>query len=99
MSWSVADVPDLAGRRAVVTGANAGLGLEIVHVLAAHGADVVLACRNAREGRAMPSTRSAGGPPRPGSRCAPSTWPTSTASPRSPTGWTAGSTCWSTTPG
>ena len=49
MSWSVADVPDLAGRRAVVTGANAGLGLEIVHVLAARGADVVLACRNARK--------------------------------------------------
>jgi protochlorophyllide reductase len=46
MSWTPADIPDLTGRRAVVTGANAGLGLEIVHALAARGADVVLACRN-----------------------------------------------------
>lgn len=46
MSWTPADVPDLTGRRAVVTGANAGLGLEIVHALAARGAEVVLACRD-----------------------------------------------------
>ncbi len=46
MSWTPADIPDLTGRRAVVTGANSGLGLEIVHALAARGAEVVLACRN-----------------------------------------------------
>jgi protochlorophyllide reductase len=46
MSWTPADIPDLTGRRAVVTGANAGLGLEVVHALAARGAEVVLACRN-----------------------------------------------------
>ncbi len=46
MSWTAADIPALDGRRAVVTGANAGLGLEITRALAAAGAEVVLACRN-----------------------------------------------------
>jgi NAD(P)-dependent dehydrogenase (short-subunit alcohol dehydrogenase family) len=46
MVWTPADIPALDGRRAVVTGANAGLGLEITRHLAAAGAEVVLACRN-----------------------------------------------------
>lgn len=46
MAWTPADIPDLTGRRAIVTGSNAGLGLEIATELAAHGADVTLACRN-----------------------------------------------------
>ncbi len=52
MGWTPADIPDLTGRRAVVTGANAGLGLQVAHGLAAHGADVVLACRNAAKAEA-----------------------------------------------
>jgi NAD(P)-dependent dehydrogenase (short-subunit alcohol dehydrogenase family) len=44
--WTATQVPDQSGRIALVTGASAGLGLETAKVLAAHGATVVLACRD-----------------------------------------------------
>lgn len=46
MSWTVADIPDLSGRTAVVTGANGGLGLETARALAGAGAHVVMAARD-----------------------------------------------------
>ncbi|MGH2888617.1 MAG: oxidoreductase, partial [Solirubrobacteraceae bacterium] len=49
--WTAAEIPDLAGRTAVVTGANSGLGLVTARELAAHGADVILACRDRERGQ------------------------------------------------
>jgi NAD(P)-dependent dehydrogenase (short-subunit alcohol dehydrogenase family) len=50
--WSIDDIPDLAGRTAVVTGANSGLGFESALALARSGAEVVLACRDQAKGAA-----------------------------------------------
>lgn len=44
------DIPDMAGRTVLVTGANSGLGLETAYHLAARGATVVMACRSVQRG-------------------------------------------------
>jgi NAD(P)-dependent dehydrogenase (short-subunit alcohol dehydrogenase family) len=44
--WTAADIGDLSGRTALITGASAGIGLEIARVLAARGALIVMACRD-----------------------------------------------------
>ena len=50
--WTAADMPSQTGRRAIVTGANSGLGFETALALAAHGADVTLAVRDTAKGEA-----------------------------------------------
>jgi NAD(P)-dependent dehydrogenase (short-subunit alcohol dehydrogenase family) len=44
--WTTANVPDLAGKVIIVTGANSGLGFEAAKEFARKRAQTVLACRN-----------------------------------------------------
>ena len=51
-SFSTADVPDIPGKRVIVTGANSGIGRAAAQALAAAGAQVTLAVRNLDKGHA-----------------------------------------------
>ncbi len=51
---------DLSGRRALITGASSGIGVETTRALAAAGAEVVLAVRNVDAGKEIAAT--IGGP-------------------------------------
>jgi NAD(P)-dependent dehydrogenase (short-subunit alcohol dehydrogenase family) len=50
--WKAADIPSLAGKRVLITGANSGIGYHAALKLARKGAQVVLACRDRRRGEA-----------------------------------------------
>ena len=60
--WSVADIADLTGMTAVVTGANRGIGLEVTRGLAGQGAHVVLAVRRTGRGDAAAAAIRAASP-------------------------------------
>ncbi|KIG16270.1 putative oxidoreductase/Short-chain dehydrogenase [Enhygromyxa salina] len=61
MKWKANDMPDLAGKLAIVTGANSGLGLETTRALAAKGAKVILACRGQAKAETAIAELTAGG--------------------------------------
>jgi NAD(P)-dependent dehydrogenase (short-subunit alcohol dehydrogenase family) len=50
--WTAADLPSFAGRTAIVTGANSGLGAITARELARSGAKVIIAVRTTRKGAA-----------------------------------------------
>jgi NAD(P)-dependent dehydrogenase (short-subunit alcohol dehydrogenase family) len=50
LKWNTEDIGDLTGRRAVVTGANSGIGWWTAKALADHGAEVTMAVRNLDKG-------------------------------------------------
>ena len=60
--FTTADIPDLASRTVIVTGASSGIGLETARALAAHGARVVLAVRDEARGRAAAGALPGPGP-------------------------------------
>ena len=50
--WTAAQVPSQTGKRAIITGANIGLGFQTARALARAGAQVVMACRSTERGEA-----------------------------------------------
>jgi NAD(P)-dependent dehydrogenase (short-subunit alcohol dehydrogenase family) len=49
--WNEADIPDLSGKRVLLTGGASGIGYEAARALAQRGAQVIIADRNEQGGR------------------------------------------------
>ena len=49
--WKPDALPDLTGKRTIITGGNSGIGLEAAKILAGKNADVVIACRDEMKGK------------------------------------------------
>jgi NAD(P)-dependent dehydrogenase (short-subunit alcohol dehydrogenase family) len=60
--WKAADIPSLAGKRILITGANSGIGYHAALKLARKGAEVLLACRDRQRGEAALSRLHADSP-------------------------------------
>jgi NAD(P)-dependent dehydrogenase (short-subunit alcohol dehydrogenase family) len=50
--WTTQNIPDLTGKKTIVTGANSGIGYEAARALAGKGATVIMACRTEAKGQA-----------------------------------------------
>ena len=50
MKWTEQEIPNLAGKIIVVTGANSGIGYEATKVFVARDAEVIMACRSLERG-------------------------------------------------
>jgi NAD(P)-dependent dehydrogenase (short-subunit alcohol dehydrogenase family) len=57
-TFGISDIPDLAGRSVVITGANSGIGRSAARALAGAHARVVLAVRDLEKGKAAVATMS-----------------------------------------
>ena len=55
-SWTKADIPDMTGKRVLITGATSGLGKAEAQVLAERGADLILGVRNIAKGETVADT-------------------------------------------
>ena len=51
-NWTAEDIPNQAGKTAIVTGSSSGIGFEAARVLANKGASVVIAVRSSDKGKA-----------------------------------------------